>query len=195
MEVSYYLSREDIVAFADYQMNCDDYGRPRPKTRPWAWVALVAIVGSMALVGTGSGGCTFDASRSAGEIVGYLAGFLFWGSVLVVFLLRRRLTRQSVLQSLEKPEAALKLGRYWLSMSPECFKVVSPIGSATLNWQAISYVAETEDHAFLVLGQGEGFVVPRLAFSDEDAFTMFVSLARRYSRKAAMADPEPEDPV
>jgi hypothetical protein len=181
-EVEYEMTPEDVVAFTDYATEHDQNGRPIPRTRAWAWVALAALVVLMFISLTGTDRWEFllpDAPSSLGDALKTftIPTLLMLGAA--AYLFRRRFYRWLVLRSLREPQKARILGRHRLHLSPAGVTATTPVDSTTIGWQDVTRIASTKAHLFFMLGPHQAIIVPRRAFADTDALEDFLGTTRR----------------
>lgn len=122
---------------------------------------------SLVILGLLSGVATFGLSAAGGfQLAAYVAGLatpIAW--VLVVVMINKAGTRPD--------DRGLALGRKRLTPRDGGLEIVGERSEAIIKWSAFSRVIVADKHIFLMIGKGEGIVVPRRAFAadeDEDDF-------------------------
>jgi hypothetical protein len=194
-EIEFDFTVDGVVAFARYQADYLPDGRKKPKTAPWAWVALLVLL----VVGVGYNafhvkGLLLDRLPSSlGEWFQCLLPPALLAACAFLYFFGHRLTADAIRKRYRRPENAHLLGRRKLAISPEGLALSWASGNSTIRWNAVHRVATTPTHAFFYINSASAIPLPRRAFPDDEDFEDFVAAADRFhlrARHAATRDRE-----
>jgi YcxB-like protein len=185
--IEYDLTIDDVIAWVRYQADHTPQGTPRPRTAPLVriavWSCLVAILALLIATNIKS----WQTSHGTWQRVRLILGPLVLTGSALLFLMRRRLLAFLIRRAYSRPANARNLGRRCLAVDAGGLISSSAIEEIALKWEGIDAIRATPDHMFFVTGPGKAIVVPRTAFSKDDAFWEFVSAAERLHADAAIA--------
>lgn len=186
MEIEYFLTLEDLAAFARFQLKHGPKLKPLPAVRGFTWGLAIALV-----------------------ILSFLSRWLFvrpeyrWGSglcaglaagiVLVVLLmavLARKTAIRNALRVYEADESQWYLAPRRLKITAEGFETVNKFMQSRSSWSTVWQIQSTADHVFFYINLHQAHVIPRHAFRDERQFEDFIERARRYQQGRESTDDE-----
>lgn len=175
MQVSFEMTREDIIAFNLY------HSAQSPNLSRQRWSIILAFLfaaGVLAIM-----------MMVPGELQKLFRGlwpvalFLFVTAVLVLFTWRRFL-RKAVDQMLDEGRNRSLLGKKEVIITPVEITGVGDLKSVTLRWKAVERIELDESYLFIYYSALEAILVPRRAFAAESEFAAFAEAARSYWREA-----------
>jgi hypothetical protein len=176
MEIEYFLTLEDLEAFARFQLKQGPKLKPLPLVRGITWVLAIALV-SLGFLSRG-----FFVRPEYRWVSGLCAG-LAAGIVLVVLLmawLARKTVVRNALRVYEADEGQWYLAPRRLKITATGFETVNEYMQFRSSWSTVWQIKSTADHAFFYINLHQAHVIPRHAFRDERQFEDFIELARRY---------------
>ena len=176
MEIEYELTPEDLTAFRQHTL------QRRPSARiKWSRFAIVflglVIVAGFHLSTAGPSEKPF----LYGFVIGVVIGFVFGVFAVMVYGGAAAAKAQRT-----QPETAFK-GRRRLILGPEGVTQTYVSGRSTNFWASIDAIEATANHIFLYLDARTAYLVPRRAFSCDEAFAKFVKTAQDYLEAAKSA--------
>jgi hypothetical protein len=102
---------------------------------------------------------------------------LFYGIFSPLFT--RKLLRSGVLKTYGQGKNRL-IGKHEFSINPTEMKDKTDMGETTTCWDAIDYVEATDQYIFLTVRGSGHYIVPKKAFSNNEAFKQFAETATAY---------------
>ncbi len=75
-------------------------------------------------------------------------------------------------------------GKHKLSISPDAVTDITDMGESTTRWNAIEWIASTDQYLFMAVRGSGPYIVPRRAFANEEAFRQSVDTAKAYHQAA-----------
>lgn len=71
-------------------------------------------------------------------------------------------------------------GKNKLTITPDAVTNVTEMGKSTTRWDAIEWIASTDQYLFMTVRGSGPFIVPKRAFTDEQEFKKFIDTAKTY---------------
>jgi hypothetical protein len=173
MSVEYELNIDDALAFHLY-----NYEHSPQLGRVWKllhhsllFVVAIEILIAIVLI-IADGKDMLPISTTLGVLA--VLTFLYY-----IFrpLLMRKLLKWAAKRSYGQGPNKL-IGKHELSITPDVVTDITDMGESTTRWNAIEYVASTNQHIFMQVRASSPYIVPRRAFADGAAFRQFVEAAK-----------------
>jgi len=188
MEVEYELKPEDLIAFQRYYQSHphrpSQQGGPNPTGRLVWW--LILMVAAVLLYFVAS------ADFPLVEQLSFYFVAVFAGAALMLFGIvayARLMTSKRMRKVLNQGRNAEKLlGWRRFSIDAETARNTSDFATVAYLWKGIDQIVTTKEHAFLYFTTAIAFILPRRAFSHDQAFNDFVEAARRYRSMAGVGE-------
>lgn len=173
VELEYDVVLDDIHAFnLHYARTAEVSVRSRRLARIALTFVLAALLATLGL-------------WSRAPLPFWLLGLLILFGWYSMFPARfdQMLRRQTERMYAENPQGGL-LGRHRLTLEPEWLVERTPLRESRTHWRAVGRVVSTDTHAFVYVTSFTAVIVPRRAFSTDEAFRAF--LATVEARKAGL---------
>ncbi len=71
-------------------------------------------------------------------------------------------------------------GKHKISITPDALTDITDIEESTTRWNAIEWIASTDQYLFMTVRGSGPHIVPRRAFTNEEAFKQFVDTVNTY---------------
>ena len=75
-------------------------------------------------------------------------------------------------------------GKHKLSIAPDAVTDITDMGESTTRWDAIEWIASTDQYLFMMVRGSGPHIVPRRAFADDAPFKQFIDTAKAYYQAA-----------
>jgi hypothetical protein len=179
MDVEYELNTDDALAFHLYNYEYSPQtGRLRKLMRRMLLfsIAIEILIAIVLIIAIGKDMLPFSVT------LGILAMLtLLWWSFSP--LLIRKSLRGAVARNYGQGRNKLT-GKHKLSITPDAVTDIADMGESTTRWNAIEWVASTDEYLFMLVRASSPYIVPRRAFADDAAFRQFVEEAKAYHQAA-----------
>lgn len=109
-------------------------------------------------------------------------GFILMYIVWVIFYPKyfRMRAIKHVVKLLKESKNVGMIGKYSLSLTPDCIIGINDSGESRTNWSSVENISETEDYIFIYIGSMKAYIVPLRAFEYEDEKVAFVNKLNEY---------------
>ena len=165
MQIDYELTERDLIAFHVYGMGRES--EHRRSVRKNRWVALVG------------GGLALAAGLALGSLLTAALGGLWMLAGVFMGLVYRRMIRRTIRRQAKRGELRSMLVPTRLTVSPEGLISERPAGTATLRWDAVDGIAETEGHVFVHEDPDRAWIIPKRALEPEPGVEAFFGELRQ----------------
>jgi hypothetical protein len=179
MQIEYKLNIDDALAFHSYNYeHSPQIGRARKLIQRMLLLAVgVELLVSIVLVAAFGKQQLPLATALFTLVVLTFLWYSFFPSLL------RKSLRKEVARRHGQDQNKLTL-THRLSVTADTVTDVTDVGQSTTHWNAIEYVASTDQYLFMSVRASSPYIVPRRAFSDEALFSRFVEVAKAYHQAA-----------
>jgi uncharacterized membrane protein len=185
MYIEYELNTDDALAFHLYNYeHSPQLGHARKLVRRGLLfaVAVELLAAAVIAVALGKGYLLFVLVLCAFALL----TFLYY--VVSPSLMRKGL-RGTVARAYSQGKNKLT-GKHKLSITPDGVTDIADIGETTTRWDAIEWLASTDQYLFMMVRGSGPHIVPKRSFADEAEFRQFVE-ASKVHHQAAMEASNP----
>jgi hypothetical protein len=160
MRIEYNLEPEDWADFGEYCMRHSAVYRRAVRNNAIAGVLVLALCGAAVGLGSKSPVKPIVAVFAA---IGGVVGWVQYGPRRIIANVRKAMTGR---------ERACLRGLHSLDALPDGLHSKCDISDSTLRWVGIRNVIQTNDHLLLMLGESQGYIIPkgRIVQGDLDRF-------------------------
>lgn len=114
--------------------------------------------------------------------IGFILLYIIW----VIFYpkyFRKRAIKQ-VVKLLKEGKNVGIIGKYTLSLTPDCIIGINDSGESKTNWGSVENIYDTENHIFIYVGSMKAYIVPLRAFKTKDEKVFFINKLNEYRENA-----------
>jgi len=179
MEIEYDTTMDDVVEFNMFNLKHNPQLRRRMTILRVIYAVCTAI---MVIIGIISATIVFNPRNI---IISFflvaLFGFYYWYSLSPSMIKRR------VIKTVKKHYDKIpneEICHHKMTISGLGVNIVTDFANSSVRWPAISELVTDGSLLYFLLRPGKAFVVPKRAFADETASSLFFETAKEYKAKA-----------
>ncbi|MFH0769584.1 MAG: YcxB family protein [Chloroflexota bacterium] len=174
-KIEYEVKRDDVLAFHLFNYEHSPIlGRARRLMRfmllPSIILMLLSSIVSVAIFGR--------------NYISFAVGVGFFTVlILIYYIFSPPLIRKGFTKIVERDYGRGKdklTRKHKLSISSETVTDITDMGESTTHWDTIEWIASTDQHLFMAVRGSGPHIVPRRAFTNEEAFKQFVDTVNTY---------------